>query len=96
MSERKLLLKNFSSLTLMQIGITLLPLLMLPYLVRVLGLERFGLVAFAQAIMAVPMIPGDFGMNLMRLGELHRFAKNRKQRRAFSELFYPERGNDPL
>ena len=47
--ERKTVLKNFASLSVLQAITYLLPVLILPYLFRVLGPSKFGLIAFAQA-----------------------------------------------
>lgn len=49
--DYKKLLSNFFSLASLQIVTYVLPLLTLPYLVRCLEVERFGLVSFAQSIM---------------------------------------------
>ena len=48
-SELKVVTKNFSSLLVLQALSFILPLVTMPYLVRVLGSDRFGLVMFAQA-----------------------------------------------
>ncbi len=62
--ERKIVLNNFLSLTTLQ-GISyILPLLVLPYLIRVIGIEKFGLIAFAQAFVQYFMILTDYGFSL--------------------------------
>jgi len=62
--ERKIVLENFISLTTFQ-GISyLLPLVVLPYLIRVIGMEKFGLIAFAQSLVQYFMILTDYGFSL--------------------------------
>ncbi|MDO8488801.1 MAG: flippase [Candidatus Omnitrophota bacterium] len=62
--ERKIVLGNFISLTTLQ-GISyILPLIVLPYLIRVIGMEKFGLIAFAQALVQYFMIFTDYGFSL--------------------------------
>lgn len=56
--------KNICSLFVLQGMNYLLPLLTVPYLVRVLGVEKYGLVAFAQVCMQYFIIFTDYGFNL--------------------------------
>ena len=45
--------RNFFSLSVLQASNYLLPLVILPYLIGVIGLEKFGLIVFAQALAPV-------------------------------------------
>lgn len=64
MSQKKKLIENISSLYFLQGVNYLLPLVVLPYLVRVLGAELFGLLVFAQALNQYFNILTDYGFNL--------------------------------
>ena len=56
--------ENFLSLSTLQ-GISyVLPLIVLPYIFRVIGPEKFGLIAFAQALVQYFMIVTDYGFSL--------------------------------
>ncbi len=64
MSHKKVLITNFGSLSLVQIAGYVLPLVYLPYLVRVVGPDKFGAIAFAQAVVIYFNLITDLGTNL--------------------------------
>jgi polysaccharide transporter, PST family len=70
MSHRKKLISNFLSLSGVRIAGYALPLITLPYLARVLGVEKFGLVALAQAVAQYFCILTDYGFNLSATREV--------------------------
>ncbi|MFH1799238.1 MAG: flippase [Candidatus Omnitrophota bacterium] len=68
--ERKTVLHNFASLSVLQAITYLLPVLILPYLFRVIGPEKFGLIAFAQAFVQYFMILTDYGFSISATKEI--------------------------
>ncbi len=84
LKNHKTLVENFASLYLLQIANILIPLVTLPYLVRVLGVEKFGLVSFAQTFAMFFVMFVDFGFNLsiVRLISVNADDKNK-----VSEIF---------
>jgi polysaccharide transporter, PST family len=77
--DNKVLLSNFLSLSVLQIANFLLPLLAVPYLIRILEIELFGLLAFATAMIMYFVTLSDYGFNLTATREIsiHRQSKDK-------------------
>ncbi|OGX05728.1 MAG: hypothetical protein A3G87_06895 [Omnitrophica bacterium RIFCSPLOWO2_12_FULL_50_11] len=69
-SDRKTIVENFFSLTLFQLIITFIPFLTVPYLIRVIGAEKFGLISFAYAFVLYFALLADYGFNYSALREI--------------------------
>jgi len=61
---------NFISLTFVQITNYIIPLATFPYLVRVLGVERFGLIMFTQSFINYFSTLTDYSFNLSAIEKL--------------------------
>ena len=79
----KTILNNFFSLTFLKVLTYILPLITFPYLISVLGLEKFGLIMFAQATMYYFEIVVDFGFNLSATREV---ALNAEKKNKLNEI----------
>ena len=82
--QKKILLENFLSLSTLQALNMLLPLLTFPYLVRVLGVENFGLVNFSLALISYFNIVVSFGFDLSATKEVSLYRSDSKK---LSEIF---------
>jgi polysaccharide transporter, PST family len=85
--ERRVVLDNAASLTILQAITYSLPIVILPYLFRVIGPEKFGLVAFAQAFVQYFVILTDYGFSISATKEIsiHR-EEHTKVCQAFSSV----------
>jgi len=56
--------KNMSSLALIQVGNYIIPLLIIPYISRIVGLENFGKLEYARTLVAYFTVFIDYGFNI--------------------------------
>ena len=82
--DKRRLLENFISLGALQIISYVIPLITLPYLSRVLGVDKFGLVFFAFAFMQYFIMLTDYGFGLSATREI---AVNRHNKNNLSNIF---------
>lgn len=81
---KSVLAKNFASLGTLQLVNFLLPLLLTPYLIRVLGVNNFGTISLAQAVISYFTIITDYGFNLTATKAI---AIDRQDKHKIAEVF---------
>ncbi|HOW51889.1 MAG TPA: oligosaccharide flippase family protein [bacterium] len=62
-SDKKVLASNFLALSLVKVTDYLIPLITLPYLARVLGVDKFGVISFSQAFIQYFICFVEYGFN---------------------------------
>ena len=82
--EGKTVFANFGYLTLLQIAGYVFPLITMPYLARVIGVDGFGKIAFASVVVVWFQTIADWGFNLSATRDV---AQNKKNKEKVSEIF---------
>lgn len=82
--EASTLVSNFSYLLFLQIAGYVFPLITIPYLARVIGVESFGKIAFASAVILWFQTISDWGFNYTATRDV---AKNRADTTIVSHIF---------
>ena len=83
-NDGRKLMENFAYLSLLQMAGYVSPLITLPYLTRVIGVEGFGKIAFASAVMVWIQTVADWGFNYTATRDV---ARNREDRDKVSDIF---------
>ena len=77
--EHRTVRGNFLSLAALQSVNYILPILVLIYLIRVIGTERYGLIAFAQSLIQYFLILTDYGFNITATRQIALFSDQEKK-----------------
>ncbi len=81
---RKVVLQNAFSLSTLQVLNYILPIILLPYLIRIIGADKFGLIAFAQALTQYFSILVDYSFNITATREISLY---RQQKQKINAIF---------
>src|SRR5260221_2301087 len=84
--EEKKIFKNLSYLSVLQVGNYIIAFLLIPYLIKILGIEYFGFVSFIQALMINLTVLIDYGFNISTI----RLVSLNRENKAFLEKLYSE------
>lgn len=82
--DGKVLASNFGYLMLLQVASYIFPLITIPYLARVIGVEGFGKIAFATAVVVWFQTIADWGFDYTATRDI---ARNRDNPEKVSEIF---------
>lgn len=82
--DAKTVASNFAWLTLLQVAGYVFPLITMPYLARVIGVDGFGKVSFALSVIIVVQTFVDWGFNFTATRDV---AKNREDKDLVSRIF---------
>lgn len=82
-TDLRILRNNFLSLLTLRLGNYIIPLITLPYLISVLGVEKFGLIAFAEMVIMYFKSIVDYGFDLTGTRSI---SKNKKNKKAIDKI----------
>ncbi len=80
----KILFRNFSNFSLFQLTNYLVPLITIPYIVHIIGAEKYGILSFVAAVIYYLQIIIDYGFNISGVQKL---AANRTNRQKVSSVY---------
>ncbi len=89
--DSRTLIANFGYLTLLQVAGYIFPLITIPYLAKVIGVDSFGKITFASAIIVWFQTITDWGFNYTATRDV---AKNRQKGYVYFQEFIPNNGFD--
>src|SRR5690606_9156659 len=82
--DARTLITNFGYLSILQIAGYIFPLITIPYLSKTIGVEGFGKIAFASAVMVWFQTVSDWGFNYTATRDI---ARNKDSKEKVSEIF---------
>ena len=83
-NDNRVILKNFTYLQILQFARLIIPIILIPILVREVGLEKYGLIVFAQTLTLYFIMFLDFGFQMSGTKSI---AINRENNEKLSEIF---------
>ena len=83
-NEARNVIQNFAWLSLLQVAGYIFPLITIPYLAVTIGVEGFGKIAFASAVIIWFQTIADWGFNYTATRDV---AQNRNDREKVSKIF---------
>ena len=90
-SEKNKLSKSFFSLSLVQIANNVLPLITVPYISRIFGPEKFGIINFAASFVAYFVLFISYGFDLSATRKISQDPTNKEHRSlVFCEVLYAQ------
>lgn len=78
-TDKKILIENFISLSSLKVITYVLPLISLPYLTRIIGVEKYGMISFSAAIIVFFQAFVDYGFNYTGIRDIAKFKNNKEK-----------------